>query len=147
MTHTLTIRNDFLALRKMSGWLEETGVALGISSEQRFEVDLMANEAVTNVVSYGYTGGRVGEIEIRLGIAGNDVVLEIEDDGRAFNPLEVEARVAPDGIDDARVGGLGIHLIRMTAAECLYRREGEHNVFTMKAPLKDPASGPAAPKG
>ncbi len=135
MALTLQFNNDFLALRKMSEWLEESGIALGVPASQRFEVDLVANEAVTNIVSYGYPGGREGTIGLRLDVVGGYVSLEITDDGRAFNPLEADARIAPEGLDEAQVGGLGIHLIRMTMPERQYRRQGELNIFTVKAPL------------
>lgn len=144
MANSMHMQNDFLALRKMSAWLEETGVALGIPAPQRFELDLVANEAVTNVISYGYPGGRLGDIELRLELTGGQVVLEIEDDGREFNPLSVDARVAPTGIDDASVGGLGIHLIRMSMPDCQYRFADGHNVFTMKAPLARVDAGASA---
>lgn len=146
MAASFKFKNDFLALRKMSAWLEEAGTALGLSAEQRFELDLVANEAVTNVVSYGFPGGRAGSIEIRVSIEGDEVVLEIEDDGREFNPLQVDARISPDGLDEATVGGLGIHLIRMTVASCEYRRTASHNVFTMRSPLKGVQGAAAAPK-
>jgi anti-sigma regulatory factor (Ser/Thr protein kinase) len=143
----LRFHNDFLALRKMSAWLEESGTALGITAPQRFEIDLVANEAVTNIISYGYPGGRQGDIELRLAVADDRVTLEIEDDGKAFNPLEVDARHAPEGLDDAQVGGLGIHLIRMTMPDCQYRRDADHNVFTLQAPLSHSEElAPALPK-
>ncbi len=119
----------------MSAWLEESGAGLGITAPQRFEIDLVANEAVTNVISYGYPGGRQGDIELRLAVADGRVTLEIEDDGKAFNPLEADARHAPEGLDDAQVGGLGIHLIRMTMPDCEYRRDAERNVLSLHAPL------------
>lgn len=140
MARVLRIQNDFLALRKMSAWLEEAGVALHLPAPQRFEFDLVANEAVTNIISYGYPGGRAGEIKLSFGVTHGVVSLEIEDDGRPFNPLEIEPRHAPDGLDDAEIGGLGIHLIRMTMAECEYRVRVDRNVFTLRSPLADEQS-------
>jgi hypothetical protein len=36
----------------------------------------------------------------------------------------------PELIEDAKIGGYGVHLVRSTAARCKYERRADRNVFT-----------------
>jgi serine/threonine-protein kinase RsbW len=60
----------------------------------------------------------------------------IRDDGKPFNPLEMPVHERCGCLADAKVGGLGIHLIRCLMARCDYRREGGINVLTLEAQRK-----------
>ena len=92
-----------------------------------FQVDLVLEELVLNVVNHG-SGGGVGEIAIELLSDAEAVTIEIIDDGKPFDPLTD----APDpdtesSIEDRAVGGLGIHLVRTMMDEVSYRREENRN--------------------
>ena len=92
-----------------------------------FQVDLVLEELVLNVVNHGSAGG-AGEIAIELLSDAEAVTIEIIDDGKPFDPLTD----APDpdtesSIEDRAVGGLGIHLVRTMMDEVSYRREEKRN--------------------
>ena len=92
-----------------------------------FQVDLVLEELVLNVVNHGSSGG-AGEIAIELLSDAEAVTIEIIDDGKPFDPLTD----APDpdtesSIEDRAVGGLGIHLVRTMMDEVSYRREENRN--------------------
>ena len=92
-----------------------------------FQVDLVLEELVLNVVNHGSAGG-AGEIAIELLSDAEAVTIEIIDDGKPFDPLTD----APDpdtesSIEDRAVGGLGIHLVRTMMDEVSYRREENRN--------------------
>ena len=92
-----------------------------------FQVDLVLEELVLNVVNHGSAGG-AGEIAIELLSDAEAVTIEIIDDGKSFDPLTD----APDpdtesSIEDRAVGGLGIHLVRTMMDEVSYRREENRN--------------------
>jgi serine/threonine-protein kinase RsbW len=63
------------------------------------------------------------------------VTAEVEDDGRAFNPLEAAAPNLDASIDERPIGGLGIHLVRSVMTSVEYRRQDGRNVLTMKKKL------------
>ena len=50
--------------------------------------DLSLEEHLTNVMKYGFEDTQVHEIQVRLEIVNGDLQIEVEDDGKAFNPLE-----------------------------------------------------------
>ena len=92
-----------------------------------FQVDLVLEELVLNVVNYG-SGGREGEIKIELVSEAEMVTIQIIDDGRPFDPLtDAPEPDTESSIEDRAVGGLGIHLVRTMMDEVSYRREENKN--------------------
>jgi serine/threonine-protein kinase RsbW len=131
----MRIGNDLDSLREMSNWLTSTCKSLGLPEALCFRLDLAANEAVTNTISYGYPAGACGEIALRLATTGSQVVLEIEDDGMPFNPLELADPPRPQSLEESRIGGLGVPLLRRSVALCEYQRRAGRNVLILKSPL------------
>jgi serine/threonine-protein kinase RsbW len=135
MPQKLRIGNDLDSLSEMSQWVNATSKALGFSQRLCFHLDLVANEAVTNAISYGYPEGRRGEIELRLREADRHAVLEIEDDGLPFNPLNLAELPLAKSLDDSHIGGLGLVLIRKSMGHCEYQRRDGRNVLILKSPI------------
>ena len=129
----LAIRNRLEELGPASIWLQGFADGLGLPDEMCYRLDTGLNEAVTNVISYGYPDGAEHLIQIRLWAHGDTVSLEVEDDGLPFDPLRAEPRPAPHTLEEAPIGGLGIQLIRSMLDECHYRREAGRNHLTMIA--------------
>ena len=131
MVYTISLLNELGELRRMSDWLQASGRALGMSTERLGELDLCANEAVTNIISYAYEAPGPRSIGLRLAHAGAGVTLSLEDDGLPFDPLAAPLATPPASLAEAQIGGLGIKLILGTMARCAYRRENGKNVFSM----------------
>lgn len=98
--------------------------------------DLSLEEHLANVMNYGFDDAQVHEILVRLEIVNGDFQIEVEDDGKAFNPLEYPEPNLNLPLSERPIGGLGIHLIRSFMDELGYRREGERNVFQMRKHLQ-----------
>ncbi len=94
-------------------------------------VELVLEEAITNVLRYGYEDTALHSIDIDLQIDPEEVQVQIVDDAKPFDPLEVGGQVLPDSLDDAQVGGLGLLMIRNTASRLSYERRDGHNRFTL----------------
>ena len=124
----------------MSAWIYQTGKLMNLPQALAFELDLCATEAVTNIITYAYDTAASHCIRLRLRQARSRVNIEIEDDGKPFNPLEFPPAQPVFSLEDAPLGGRGIHLIRSLMTECKYRRRDGKNIFTMvsrrRAPLE-----------
>lgn len=97
--------------------------------------DLALEEHLTNVISYGFPDTSSREILVRLEVQSGVLLVEVQDNGLPFNPLdrpEVDTTVP---LDEKPIGGLGLHLIRHFMDELDYRREGGKNVFRMRKKL------------
>jgi serine/threonine-protein kinase RsbW len=131
----MRIDNDLDSLREMSSWVAATCKLLGLPEALCFRLDLAANEAVANTISYGYATGVRGEIALRLGTIDDHAMLEIEDDGMPFNPLALADPPPAQSLEESRIGGLGVSLIRRSMALCDYQRRAGRNVLTLKSPI------------
>jgi anti-sigma regulatory factor (Ser/Thr protein kinase) len=94
-------------------------------------LNVVLDEAVSNAINHGYDAGVRGEIAVRLRRAPDGVLLEVEDDGRPFDPLQAPPPDLTLSLERRPIGGLGIHLIRNLMDEVSYARVGGRNVLKM----------------
>ena len=128
--HKLMLESGLAAAGEASIWARTLAAQCGVSPERSSSLDLCIIELINNVVDYAYGGGP-GEIELELLLGPESAVLTVADSGAAFNPLDVAPPVQPKSLDDARIGGFGIHLVRQFAEHCHYERRQDKNVFTV----------------
>jgi serine/threonine-protein kinase RsbW len=96
------------------------------------KLELASEEAVVNVINYGYPKDK-GMIELNYENDDQFFILHIIDEGIAFNPIEKETKVDFNvPLEQKKVGGLGIYLIRQLMDEVHYAREGNKNHLTLK---------------
>ena len=93
--------------------------------------DLVLEEHLTNVMSYAYGDRREHEILVRLEAGASQLVIEVEDDGRAFDPTQAPELNTSLPLDQKPVGGLGLHFSRRCMDEVRYQRRGNRNVLRM----------------
>ena len=98
-----------------------------------FRVQLAIEEVVLNVMDYGYDEG-VHEFELILTSEADTLTIEVVDDGRPFDPLnDVPTPDLEATVEERKVGGLGIHLVRTMMDQVNYRREQGRNYLTLIA--------------
>lgn len=127
--HSLRVDSSAAASGTVSAWARKLAEQAGLSHPRIDAIDLCIVELVTNVVDHSYRG-QPGEIRVDLDLGHEAAVLTILDHGPAFDPLSVPAPVLADTIEEAQVGGFGIHLVRSSADACEYARREGRNVFT-----------------
>jgi len=57
---------------------------------------------------------------------------ELEDDGRPFNPLEAAEPDLSIPLEERKIGGLGIFLVRKFTTDLAYQRHDEKNLLILK---------------
>jgi anti-sigma regulatory factor (Ser/Thr protein kinase) len=62
----------------------------------------------------------------------NFVTINIEDKGIPFNPLEKIDPDFPENVESAKIGGLGIYIIRNLMDNVTYERKQGKNKLTMR---------------
>ena len=126
----LQIEGDLAGLEAGQRALHEFLESAGTSAGGLYHAELAFEELVTNVIKYAYRdrdpSQRLIDITARIG---EEIVITVEDDGPPFDPLHTAEPSPLTSVHDARIGGLGIHLLRMTAAKMEYeRRSGKNRV-------------------
>jgi serine phosphatase RsbU (regulator of sigma subunit)/anti-sigma regulatory factor (Ser/Thr protein kinase) len=124
--HRLTLDSSQAAPGEASLWVRTLLAECGVAPEWIAGLDLCSVEVVANIVDHAYADQQ-GEISLRLEVAQSYVSLSFEDNGPPFDPLVREERVLPALLEDAAIGGYGIHLVRHTADEVRYERIGNAN--------------------
>lgn len=129
MSAEFRLKNDLADLARVAEELWSFCRDRGLSEEESADFRLVLDEVVSNTIRYGYADRDPHEITVRASVAGGRLTLEIEDDGRAFNPLEAPPPDVTLPIEEKPVGGLGLLLLRSVMDELDYRRSGERNVL------------------
>jgi anti-sigma regulatory factor (Ser/Thr protein kinase) len=94
-------------------------------------------EILVNVASYAYEDGK-GEITIDYVLIDSPqkmISITISDEGKAFNPLEAEDPDTTLPVEQRKIGGLGIFIVKKTMDVIDYDRKYNKNVLTIKKKL------------
>lgn len=128
---SLVLLNKVDELHKIPIWLEELKSKVNFSDRLEFKCDLVLNEAIPNVMSYGYKDNELHQIIVNFYQVAKDYCLEIIDDGIAFNPLDKSEYQVADSLENATVDGRGIHLIKKMSDKQTYKRLNGFNQLTV----------------
>ena len=118
-------------LRPMSDWFRGLAAAAGLEPDTVWQAELCLNEAASNIILYGHDDGAAHPITVEIEPLARGVQMTLIDDGRPFNPAEPRELPTVRTIEDARVGGLGLHLIQSFARDVRYRRDADRNVLVL----------------
>jgi len=125
------LRNDPTEARQIEGWINSFAETAGLSTAARHAFDHALVEWITNVISYAYEDQREHWITIRFLAAPGQARVEVEDDGRAYNPLTRPAVDTGAPLEQRGIGGLGVHMIRQLMDSVEYRRVDGRNILTL----------------
>lgn len=130
-SRTLIIRNDIDELNRMVAFLETLEGEGLLPVALVGPINLVLEEALSNVIFYAYETQGNEEIQIDFLFEENQLKITISDGGKAFDPtLEIDPDISL-GVEDRPIGGLGIYLIRKLMDEVKYARVEEKNVLSL----------------
>ena len=72
--------------RALAGYLEESGA----SAEFAGDVVLALDEACANVIRHAFPDWAPGQIDVRVELDEEGIVLQVEDDGVGFDPFRID---------------------------------------------------------
>jgi anti-sigma regulatory factor (Ser/Thr protein kinase) len=123
----LLLHNDLAELERLAGWIV-SWMHEGVALDSSFAIQLCLEEAVANIIMYA----AAEEIAVELARNGGTLVACIEDTGQQFDPTQVPPPAIAKSLEEAKVGGLGIHLIRRFASGMDYERRDGRNRLTLR---------------
>jgi anti-sigma regulatory factor (Ser/Thr protein kinase) len=126
------LRNDLSELATLCDKMESVGRSLNLSRRCLFEMNLALDELFTNIISYGFQDRSEHLIRVHISADRNVLTVVLEDDGMPFNPVDRIPPEMPCTLDECKVGGLGIHLVKNLMDEVIYERRAGTNVLTLK---------------
>lgn len=133
--YSFKLKSDLSELDTLCQNLEKCGQVLKIPKKCLFEINLALDELFTNIISYGFNDDSEHKIKVTITPQDDTLVVCVEDDGVPFNPMNIEDPDLPCSIEECKIGGLGIHLIKKLMDDICYERCRGKNVLTLKKSL------------
>lgn len=128
----VVLDNRLDELQRFITALTEISRVGSIPEEVSFSIQLAIDELFTNIVSYGYEDDDPHEVEIRMSVQNNEIRVDLIDDAKQFDPLHQAAQPDLDAsLEDRRIGGVGIHLVKTMMDEVSYKYEHSKNHLTL----------------
>lgn len=127
----IRLRNRVEELPRVQAALESFAVAEHLPLSLLGSLSLVIEEVLCNIVFHAYEDDAEHEIELRLAVEGDVLTLEVEDDGRDFDPCSAPAPDLGAPLPGRPVGGLGIALIRRLMDEVRHERRRGRNLLTL----------------
>ena len=126
---SIELRSEVSELERLFAFIEQFCKRTGTPDSLKYKLFLVAEELAMNTISHGYGGRSDGPIALTLIRDDPAVELHFEDEAPAFDSLR-DAR-GPDleaSVADRRIGGLGVHLLKILSRSSSYAYERGRNV-------------------
>ncbi len=133
--NTLCMSNDIEELNKLEPFLNGIFERENLDMSMLPQIDLALEEAVTNIIMYAYPEGEKGTAELNVEVADGQISATLIDSGTPFNPLQQQEANLDVSLEERKIGGLGIHLIKEIMDEVDYAYEEGRNLLRMKKRL------------
>jgi serine/threonine-protein kinase RsbW len=127
----IVITNNVEELPVMAAKVEELAEKWELPVPLTMNLNLVLEEAVSNVIFYGFNDKEKHEIDITFTLDDKILSIEIKDDGIPFDPT---LRKQPDidlPAEERPIGGLGIFLISKIMDTVNYKRVNNQNILTL----------------
>jgi serine/threonine-protein kinase RsbW len=103
----------------------------------RYNAELVFEEVVANVVGHGAPDGHALELCFTLEVRPDFIILTFEDNGVPFDPRGRADPPPQKSLEEARIGGYGLMLVRHAVSSLDYRCTAEgHNRLTVQLPRR-----------
>lgn len=132
ITAEAKIENVAVVTDFVNGILEENGCSMKV----QMEIDIAIDEIFGNIAYYAYAPGS-GEATVQVEIKESPKSLELIfiDRGIPYNPLENKDPDITLDIEERKIGGLGIYLVKEMMDEVSYEYVDGQNILRLKKDL------------
>ena len=127
----LKLRPERNVITELTEAVESFGVDQNWSPKLVFQVQLVLEELVLNVIDYGFK--QSGEnLSVRILSSADSLRIDLADDAPPFDPIGDAPETDPDELlENRQIGGLGLHLVRTMMDQVQYLREDGQNRLTL----------------
>ena len=104
--------------------------AQGFDQKRIYEIELAVEETLVNIFNYAYPE-TPGDIEINCKLENGRFIIEIIDSGIPFDMTSLTDPDLTADVEERKIGGLGIFLVKKMVDEVRYRREKDRNILNL----------------
>ena len=128
-SYEFNLTNNPAELESLQSRLQATLQADGIRLRVISPLNVALGEWIENIIQYAYADDATHPITVDCRVSPTDVVVQITDDGRPFNPCDYPA--LDPSASPSVPAGRGIHLLRHLLDGLEYERQGANNVVIL----------------
>ena len=136
MKKQLILKNEVSQISLLEEFAEGIGQDLSLELGLVMNLNLVLEEAISNVILYAYPTNVSQNITIDAQKIDNSLVFIITDTGVEFDPTKAKEANINLSAEERSIGGLGIFLIRKIMDTIEYQRVGDKNTLTLTKKLK-----------
>ena len=117
----------------VTAFIDEQLEALDCPLKAQMQIDVAIDELFGNIAHYAYVPG-TGDVTVRFEYDEPARMASVTfiDQGIPFNPLTSEEPDVSLPVDERKIGGLGIFLVKKTMNSVEYRYENGNNILTIR---------------
>lgn len=131
MRKVLLLRNEIAEIAHLPLFVEEIGREMSLPEGTVFNLNLVLEEALSNIIQYGYAPEEKGQIAVEAICEYGRIILTLTDSGIAFDPTSIPEADTSLPLDKRPVGGLGFFIVRQLMDEVEYVRKDGKNILTL----------------
>ena len=135
MEKSIILANDISEISRLNEFIEEIGNEFSLTPDVIFNLTLVLEEAVVNIINYAYPKEEHESIFLSARMHEGSIVLVLTDTGKEFDPTAAPEADVTLSAEDRQIGGLGIFLIRQIMNEVKSERIEGTNVLTLEKKL------------
>ncbi len=110
----------------------EAARVAGLDDKALYNLQLVVDEAASNIIEHAYQGIQDGQIEISLDVSKTAITIVMRDHGKRFDP---DQAIEPDvnaSLEERDEGGLGLFFMRQLMDQVRFEwLPGQGNLLTM----------------
>ena len=131
MEKKLVIKNDISEINKLAVFIEELSEELVLTPELTFNLNLVLEEAVSNVIYYAYGEEKQKEISLTAKMSENNLIFVLTDSGKEFDPTKAPDADITLSAEEREIGGLGIFMVKKMTEKMEYEYADDKNILTL----------------
>ena len=125
----LVIDSQLKEIRRAMELVDEFQALHGLADKDANAIHVLLDEILSNSIRHGLGGAASHEIAVTLDLSEGEIVIDVEDDGVAYDPTQAAAPVLAGTVGERKTGGMGLAFMRSLADSIEYRRiEGRNRL-------------------
>ena len=131
MEKSIILANELSEISRLNGFIEDIGNEFSLAPDMIFNLTLVLEEAVVNVINYAYPKEDHESIYLSAKMQDGSIIFVLSDSGKEFDPTMAPEADVTLSAEDRQIGGLGIFITKKTMDSVRYSYENGENVLTM----------------
>lgn len=137
MIYELTVDSQLESLNTVTEFVNEKLEMINCPIKVMMQIDVAIDELFGNIAHYAYYP-EIGQVTVQIEIQENPMNVDITfiDSGTPFNPLLKETPNINLSVEERKIGGLGIHIVKKSMDNLYYQYKNGQNILTISKKIR-----------